>query len=280
MNKTVIFISFIFLLSFASAISYNVDIYDGSALVEIDFEDVYNLEFELPYDARVFETNVDNYELIDFEEYKLLRVNRADDLKISYITNSIIDETSSRSFFIFKNNFDEKLDVSLIIPEGAILGDLIIPDANEIITDGKRIILKWNDFSEEEIVVDYNFIKERNDFWICVFIILLIAFILFYLYKSRKLKKQIKKYKQKNKTVRKKTRERRKKDYTRNLFGEEKKIIEYLLNKKGNESWTKELARELEISKVRLSRRLRSLEQKQLIEKIPYGNENRIKLLK
>jgi uncharacterized membrane protein len=153
---------------------------------------------------------------------------------------------------------------------------LVVPDPDSMVTDGRRVILGWNDFSEGEIIVDYNFVKESNYIWLYLLVILIVAFLVFYLYKTKKFKKQVGVLKEKSKSIKKK----RKKDITRNLFGEEKKIIEYLLNKKGHESWTKELVRELEISKVRLSRRLRNLEQKELIEKIPYGNENRIKLLK
>jgi uncharacterized membrane protein len=68
-------------------------------------------------------------------------------------------------------------------------------------------------------------------------------------------------------------------ELTRNLFEEEKKIVEYLVSRKNGESWTKEVARDLNIPKVRLSRKLRNLEQKGLIKRTPYGNENRIKLI-
>jgi DNA-binding MarR family transcriptional regulator len=287
MKKTVFFIiglgliliSAIF-LSMASAATYKAGVFEDKALIEINFGDVSNLEFKLPYDTRIFETNIKEYEIIDLEDYKILKVDKANNLEISYITNSVIDRTNKRNFFIFNNYFGELESISLSLPEGAVLGDLIVPDPDEITTDGRRIILEWRDFSEEEIIVDYSFIKEKSNLWIYLLIILIIAFLLFYLYKSRKFKRQVKTLKQKSKVAKKKSKEKRKKDITRNLFGEEKKIIEYLLNKKGHESWTKELSKELEISKVRLSRRLRNLEQKELIEKIPYGNENKIKLLK
>ena len=46
------------------------------------------------------------------------------------------------------------------------------------------------------------------------------------------------------------------------------------------EAWTKEILKEIGISKVKLSRKIRSLEKKELIKKVPYGNENKIKLTK
>ena len=97
---------------------------------------------------------------------------------------------------------------------------------------------------------------------------------MYILFERKKYKKRLKKVQIKNKT------EISKEGFTKNLFEDEKKIVEYLLNKKGNESWTKEILKDLEISKVKLSRKLRSLEQKEIIKRIPYGNENRIRLLK
>ena len=113
-----------------------------------------------------------------------------------------------------------------------------------------------------------------------LFFVLAIGFIVVYVVQSRKLKQQINSLENKGKKVNKKTKEKKKKDVTRNLFGEEKKIIEYLIEKKGHSCWTKELSKELDISKVRLSRKLRNLQEKELISKEPHGNENRITLLK
>lgn len=280
MKKIAIFIVFLMALNVISAITYEAEIFKDKALIEIDFGEVNNLEFRLPHDARVFETDNENYELINFDDYKLLKVVRDNNLKISYITNSVIDRSRKREFFILNNPFEQEIEsLTLFLPEGAILGELVVPNPDNMLTDGKRITLIWNNFSKEEIVVDYHFVN-GSSFWMYIVLIVFIAFLIFYLYNSKKFKKKIGVLKEKSKTIKKKSKERRKKDVTRNLFGEEKKIIEYLLNKKGNESWTKELVRELEISRVKLSRRLRNLEQKELIEKIPHGNENRIKLLK
>jgi len=277
MHKKIIFgvVLIIALISFTSAISYNAEIYNEKVLVSIDFEKVNNLMFELPSDFRVFESNIEDYKISD----NTLKVGYAKDLKISYITNSLIDLSPRKNYFIFNNKFDGEVDFNLYLPAGAILGDLMVPDPDLMFTDGKRIILQWNNFSEEEIVLDYSSTKESSSLGYFLFGAILVVLV-YYFYISKKFKKQVKKLKQKNKKSRKKIKEEKKKDFTRNLFGEEKKIMEYLLEKKGNSCWTKEIVNDLEISKVRLSRKLRNLEQKELIEKIPYGNENRIKLLR
>ena len=257
----------------SAQIEVNFQIFEEKVLVEINFGEVSNLKFNLPEDYSIFETNIDNYEIKD----SVLYVNNSKDLFISYATESLIEMSKTKYFFIFNNDFNEILNITLFLPEGRILEDLIFPNPDEILTDGHRIFLKWNNFNEEEIVVSYNVIKQSNIYLWYLLGAIIVGFLIFYSYKIRDIGKKLKILKKKSK---KRSKEQKEKDITRNLFGEEKKIIEYLFNKKGRACWTKEIVRDLEISKVRLSRRLRNLQQKGLIEKIPHGNENRIKLLK
>jgi uncharacterized membrane protein len=63
---------------------------------------------------------------------------------------------------------------------------------------------------------------------------------------------------------------------TTNLLEEEKQLVE-LLERKG-ELWQSELVRQSGLSKVRVSRKLRSLEAKGVVERIPYGNSNKVRL--
>ena len=279
--KKLVFLIALLIIGSVGATSIDYQIIGNRVLVEADFDKIQDFELRLPHDVSIFETD-SKYEIINMEEYKLLKVIRSDDLRFSYITDSMIDISRDKSFFIMRNYFPQKADITLFLPEAGVLmtdGSLIFPNADQITTDGRRVILKWKDFEKEEIVVAYEKVEEKG-FWFYVLIILIAAFIIFYVFQLRRLKRQIKKWQEKTKKTKKKSRERKKKSVTKNLFGEEKKIIEYLINKKGHESWTKEIVRDLGISKVRLSRRLRSLEQKELISKEPYGNENRIKLLK
>ncbi len=276
MKKVVIFSLF---LLFVGLVSANVDVQysliGDKAFVEIDFGAVVNFEYRLPLDARTIEVNSE-YEVIEFEDHKLLKVIRSKDLKISYITNSVHDRSSNHNYFILINEFDGPFNLSLTLPEGAILEDLIFPDYDSLATDGKNIILNWKNFNSEEAVISYKILMDSNSFWFYFLILLIIIFSIFYVYQAKRLKRKLIKIKAKTK----RSKNSKIKDLTKNLFGEEKKIIEYLFNKKRHASWTKEIVRDLGISKVRLSRRLRNLKQKGLIEKIPHGNENRIRLLK
>ena len=275
MKKIVFFVFILFLIGSASALSVDYQIFEKRVLVQENFGEVENFELKLPYDTIVFETN-SNYILIDKVDYKLLEVPYSDNLSFSYITNSMIEKSNKKYFFIMKNNLDSPADIRLFLPEaGALMKDksLIFPNADKITTDGRRIILEWNDFNDEEIVIGYEIVKKSENFWFYFLIILIGIFAVLYSFQLIKSKKKIEKW-------RKKIRQKSKKNLTKNLFKEEKKIIEYLMKKKRHESWTKEIVRDLGISKVRLSRKLRNLEEKELISKEPYGNENRIKLLK
>ncbi|MBD3246991.1 hypothetical protein GF378_00010 [Candidatus Pacearchaeota archaeon] len=247
---------------------------EDKALVQIDFGNVSNLKYELPYDARTIESK-QNFSL----EKNVLQVEESENFSLSYITESVIEKTSNRNFFILKNKFEQPMNLKLILPEKAILDDrnILSPNPDFISTDGRRIILKWNSLNAEEIVVTYEPEQQINIFWIIIAPLILLGIIL---YQSIALKKKVKKLKKKKKISAKRRKTRKKKNMTRNLYGEEKEIVEYLLGRKKNESWTKEIVRDLGISKVRLSRKLRKLQQKDLIEKIPHGNENRIRLLK
>jgi len=274
MKKIILFLILgIFLLSLASAqTQINYYVYENKVLVEYYFEEVSNLELNLPYDVVEPEVNVE-YSLNE----NLLFIESGENVSIKYITKSLIDKSGKEFYFTSKNLLNEISNVKLVLPQGFILveGGLLFPEPSEISSDGVNIILHWNSFEEEQIVIKYKSLHKNNLIWSFVFVILVFAFILlnFPKFKKKKiLKKPVK--------IKKVVQESEKEKLTMNLFGDEKRIIEYLLKRKNNESWTKELVKDLGISKVKLSRKLRSLVQKELIKKVPWGNENKIRLLK
>ena len=267
----------IFLLSLVSAtnIKTNYYIHDNKVLVEHYFESVSNLELKIPYDVNNVEVNGN----FIFEE-NILKIDHGENISIKYITSTMIDKSGKKYYFISKNYFNESQIVKLVFPVSAVLvkEGLIFPEPDLIISDGRSIILNWKNYNEEQILVNYEFLSKNVFVWyILVFIIL---FIIYFIFQRRISKKKIEKIKNKVEKKKKEIKETKKEIFTKNLFEDEKRIIEYLLNKKNNESWTKEIFKDLGITKVKLSRKLRSLEQKGLIKKIPYGNENRILLIK
>ncbi len=178
--------------------------------------------------------------------------------KIKYIDETLIEKSGNKYFFISKSEIHPNSIIKVILPGGAYSNEnyFIFPKNYKLSTNGQNIILEWNHNGEKEILIPYE-IKSEKNYWIYVLIAFLIVYIIYFYFNNKKEKRN---------------------KYTQNLFREEKKIMNYLLKKKV--CWTKELVKDLEISKVRLSRKLRKLEEKGLIEKKPYGNENKIRLKK
>lgn len=258
--------------------------------VNIVFGKVSNFELEIPSDAKNIEVDAESYELNDYKNSQIIKINFAKNLLIRYSTKSFIDKSGNKLFFTMRNNFNESSNVKIYFPEGAVLSEkgILFPTRFKKITDGRRIILELNDFNEEQIVVTYEFVKKSNFLFYLIIIFIFSLMIFIYFLEKNKIKKEIKNFRKENKKLKKEkynlikdeTKEEIEERLIRNLFEDEKIIVKYLLYKKNNECWTKEIVKDLDISKVKLSRKLRSLEQKGIVKKIPYGNENRIKLLK
>ncbi|MBS3099845.1 hypothetical protein J4463_01345 [Candidatus Pacearchaeota archaeon] len=264
-------ITFFILIQAASAIeSYQAEyiLEKNYASVNLGFElaEKDYFEWNLPDDANEISANV-KYEVIDLKSYKKLQTkDKASWINIKYRTSTVIERTKNDFFILDLSDIDAKImDVKLKLPEGAFLEydssskkNSIIPKTQFVGIDGKRIIIEWKDISKNAaILVIYNAGMNYAILiysFIAIASAIAIAFIL-----GIKLKKKIVKN-----------------DLTKNLFEEEKQITEILI--KCGEMWQKQLEIKSGISKVKLSRKLRALEQKGIIEKIPYGNTNKIRI--
>lgn len=257
-----------------SHIQENHEIIENKALVTINIDQVSNLEIKLPYGFEALEVNT----AYSISQDKLI-IRSGQNIEISYITDASIDKAGYKYYFTLDRQFDQPSDVTIYLPEAAILleDEIVFPKDYEIDSDGRRVILTWQDLDEGEILVAYGFVED--DDWHYIFIIAVLAVIIgaIYYYDKKKLKKAVKQVKQKSK--KKQSKEEIEEEITKNLFHEEKEIVHFLLTKKGHEAWTKEIIKETGISKVKLSRKLRSLEAKEVIKKIPYGNENKVRLI-
>ena len=123
-------------------------------------------------------------------------------------------------------------------------------------------MIKWDksDLISKTLLVIYNQEETNYNLLFILIPILLIALLFFIKLKPKQIKEKS-----------------TEKDITKNLFEEEKKIVEVLLeNKEG--IWQKQLQLKTGLTKVKLSRKIRNLEEKGVLEKIPYGNTNKIRL--
>ena len=191
---------------------------------------------------------------------------------------------------MFKSNYEPlietknfifilKLPLGYIIPEepGKDKSFFISPEEKIIYSDGQRIILRWEKKSLDERF-DVSVISEplKKEFDNLVFLlvpaVVLILFLIIYFSKSRKKQKEI----PKKKPVAK--RKPQNKMIEEHLIESEKAVIAELKNADKKELWQKQLQLKTEFSKAKLSRVIRNLEARKIIQKIPYGNTNKIKL--
>ena len=257
----------IFFVSFVSATDITYMIIGEKVLAEIKTDGEERII--LPESYLILESDA-SYEL---NGSKLI-TGKAD---IKFITKDYIKKTGDEYLFILPRPTETNSNIQIYLPENYILSDnLVFPKNYNISTNGKNIILEWKNFNESEIIIFYKGASLSNlIYYIIMGILLAIVVILFYL-QQKKFRGKINLIRERQDKTRQKLKKLKKIEMTKNLFGDEKKIIEYLLSKKNKSSWTKELAKNLEISKVRLSRKIRSLLEKGLIKKEAYGNENKI----
>lgn len=176
--------------------------------------------------------------------------------KISFLSKSLLEKSRKENFFINRNRIHKNSHIIIILPKGASISDehFLFPSNYELETNGENIIVEFQNASENEVLIPY---KEKAKFNFLFVSIVLVSFLVLFFYEKFS-KRNLK--------------------YTQNLYRDEKKIMDFLIKKKT--CWTKDIAKELNLSRVKLCRKLRSLEQRGLIEKEPFGNENRIKLKK
>ncbi len=273
MKKFVWIFFFIIFSSFVSADSANYNLLDNG-IVEVQINLDSSREILLP---RTY-SGLESSSTYQINEGVLYSENPA---IITFSTKSYSDKSSSELLFILPQFSISEIDVTVLLPEGSVLSDgLVFPKDYEISTNGNNIIFSWKDFDENEIILFYRSSSSENFGQKILFYFLIIVIVIFFYFQKRKYKRNLKEIRNAGKKKIAKLKEKEDDSITKNLFGDEKKILKYLLSKKDKSSWTKEMVNDLKIPKVRLSRKLRSLSEKGLIKKEPHGNENRIKLIK
>ncbi|MEM4259443.1 MAG: hypothetical protein QXS38_01625 [Candidatus Pacearchaeota archaeon] len=276
-------IIFIALTSTASASVYNLEIsqIDDKLLIKhkISFDYETSISFSLPSDASSISAK-QNYAL----DSNILTTN-GKNIEISYLTKEALQKSENAYYFVdkilFNSNFTEAY-IRLILDEGYYTDkDKIYPEPNQITTDGRQIILEWivanakkgDDFPIFTIIQTKSSTSNTIIWLIVIPIILFVLYLLYakYLRKSMpKTKKKTRKPKEKPKT--------KFEDVERYLVESEKAVLNELKKSDRGEAWQKQLQIATGYSKAKLSRVIRNLEARNLVEKIPFGNTNKVRL--
>lgn len=264
----IIFLFLIVLTSgvFSSASLYNIEINQvgermlvkHSAL--LDEEGI--ISFNLPADA---------YSISSRQEYSLdkdIITIKSNQAEISYLTEEALQKSGEGFYFVEKIKFNFDVDVVILkftLDTGHFLDkEMTFPPVSSMETDGRQISAIWrlNDIKKGDdlpifLQIGYS---ESADFSLLVLIgiiFIAIAIYLFYHFYQKKSKKE---------------------DIDRHLMESEKMIIQELKKADRGELWQKRLQLNTNFSKAKISRLIRNLEQRNLIEKIPFGNTNKVRL--
>jgi uncharacterized membrane protein len=187
----------------------------------------------------------------------------------SYTDSNLLEETKIGYLFLKKIVFPSDFDnakIKINLEEGFVVGeDGAYPSGYKIETDEQAISLIWefnNVQAAEPIAIFVNIRdlhKGYNWIWFVLgfALVILIAYgLFFYFFRRKKINKNLDKH----------------------LLDEERKVLEELRKSDRNEMWQKNIQKNLGLSKAKTSRLVRNLESRELVQKIGFGNTNKIVL--
>ncbi len=264
------FILGILFISLVSASSYNLELnqVDDKALVKhsISLDSFQAVSINLPSDAYSISSN-SNYAL----QNNLLTIS-GKEIEISYLTNYPLEKSKEGYYFvdkiIFPSDFDN-VNVNLILKEGYFTDkDKIFPLPSSITSDGSQITISWilQDVKQGDDLPIFIAIKSPSSpvSWILwILVIVIVLFIIYFIY---------------DKFIKSKSSKKEKSPIESHLIESEKVILTALKSADRGEMWQKQLQLKTNFSKAKLSRVIRNLEVRNLVEKIPFGNTNKVRL--
>ena len=234
---------------------------------------VYSLQNN-PENLKVYEGNTElNYKIEKNELYDIViqkQVSKGERHKIilKFDIKGLVEQTGDKYIFSLKYELDssfENLGVVAKLPDGFVLADIesaVSPGNYKIETDGREIIIKWDDINpigEQSFIIVYErgISRSISYLWIIMLVILALLIAGFFILRIRhkKEKKEI---------------------VSGVLSQDEKKIVDMI--EKGNEVAQKDVVKETGFSKAKVSKIVRRLEEMGIVEKKPWMATNKLRL--
>jgi len=182
-----------------------------------------------------------------------------ENLEISFIAKDLV--FSKDNVYSFSTSLEPPESDSIIIraflPKGfAIYREVIHPGGYDTLTDGERIYLEWDLSGEEDVMLSFKFYNTHNDYSVIILtvmsvIIVVVAGYLIFHYKGRV-----------------------KKEFMRGFTEDERKVLSRL--QQDNVIMQKKLEKEFSFSRAKMTRIVKRLEAKGLLEKERVGRTNRL----
>ncbi|MDP1695316.1 MAG: hypothetical protein Q8L29_00180 [archaeon] len=267
MKYSAFFIFFLILIisNFASASQYNIEInqVDNKLLVKhsISLDENKEILINIPSDITSLSSNT------EYSIYNNILTFEGKDIEFSYITRLALEKSKDGYYYIDDINFNFPIDeakLTLILKEGYFLDkDKIFPELSIIETDGRQISTSWTiqdvkENSDISIFVSIISDSSLSPWFLLIGIILLgLSYPIYIIFIRKKDKKR---------------------DIESHLIDSEKLILKTIKESERGEIWQKQLQLKTNFSKAKLSRVIRNLESRNLVEKIPFGNTNKIRL--
>lgn len=233
-------------------------------------EDAYN--FEVLSDGEDV-----GFQLERTEGFKLVRPDvdgTEKEIEVEYMTSQVLERGENSYFITSLRTGQETVSVSveLKLPERALLkgegmeGSFINPRPRSIETEGRRISVIWEleDLEEDEQVPFFVAYEEPSNIWfpfslVSLVIIVLLVAAFFYQRRRGKQKKFDKRF--------------------QHLVEKEREVVDALMEKDDYTMWQKELQNATGFTKSKLSRTLKRMEERGIVDKMPYGTSNKVKLV-
>ncbi len=181
----------------------------------------------------------------------IISIQNANDLKISFDTNGIIFKNSDVYQLFTTFNFgNSTTTVSAFIPSGyEILSTF--PEA-AYSSNGKDIIAKWKINKPSDISIKYRNVSEKNNYAILAVIVLIVIAAVFTSYTTSNSKKRL----------------------FEALDEDERKVAELISSKRI--IYQNKIEKRLELSRSKMTRIVKRLEKKGLVEKEKRGRTNKL----
>ncbi len=266
-----VFALFLPVLSFAYEVDLVVSVNRNDVVVE-DFRILLDLDefsdsFEFLVASRPLSVVFDgDYELLDMEEYYIIRFYKdispgVNELSFGLIYDDLVDRTRSGRVLRLRLLFPgvEDLNVRVFLPEGFRISSdpSVSPNPSSVSSDGRRIFLDWKlgDVEEATIFLFYEG-DEDNFFWLILLLVFVLAGTItgFVLYKRKSW------------------------ESVRGVLSKDENLVLDMISR--NVSKQKDIARNLGFSKSKMSKVVRKLEEKGLVERIPHFKTNILKIKK
>ncbi|MFH1237429.1 MAG: MarR family transcriptional regulator, partial [Candidatus Aenigmatarchaeota archaeon] len=149
------------------------------------------------------------------------------------------------------------MNMRAYLPEGfAVYRDVIYPEGYELLSDGRRIYLSWALENPQNVMLSFKFYGTGSDYSLAVGIIISIVFIAVVTYLIGHYRKKMKS------------------EFERGFSEDERKVLLILSQEK--RIMQRKVEKELHFSRAKMTRLVKKLEAKGLVEKERIGRTNRL----